>query len=73
MKKTETEMRTKTKATPVEKTWLSNKEAQMYLGMSQDFFKDLRQDGILSYYKVRNAVFYRKTDIDRLVENGRVY
>lgn len=57
----------------VEKTWLSNREAQIYLGMSPDFLKDLRQDGLLGYYKVRNAVFYRKSDIDRLLEKGKVY
>lgn len=65
-------MRTgKSRTVQIEKTWLSNKEAQAYLGMSSDFLKDLRQDGLLAYYKVRNAVFYRKEDIDRLVERGR--
>ncbi len=63
----------KTRKTEIEKTWLSSKEAQAYLGMSPDFLKDLRQDGMLAYYKIRNAVFYRKADIDRLVEKGRVY
>lgn len=63
----------KAKTEPVEKIWLSSKEAQAYLGMSADFLKDLRQDGFLNYYKIRNAVFYRKEDIDRLVENGRVF
>lgn len=56
----------------MEKAWLSNKEAQAYLGMSADFFKDLRASGQLTFYKVRGAVFYRKCDIDRLVEKGRV-
>lgn len=56
----------------IEKLWLSNKEAQAYVGMSSDFFKDLRASGQLRFFKVGGAVFYRKGDIDRLIERGRV-
>ena len=57
----------------VERIWLSNKEAQVYLGMSQDFFHQLRRTGQLAYYQVGNkAVFYKKEDIDRLLENSLV-
>lgn len=62
----------KTTTTPVAKLWLSNAEAQKYLGMSSSFFKRLRQNGRLRYYKVGTSVFYKKTDIDRLVESSRV-
>lgn len=57
---------------PVEKTWLSNKEAQRYLGVGMDFFKRLRATGQLPFSKVGSTVFYRKADIDRLLERSRV-
>lgn len=60
------------KVLEVEKVWLSSKEAEAYLGMSADFFKDLRANGQIRFYKVRRAIFYKKSDIDRLVEKSRV-
>ena len=68
----ETKVTRQGKVLDTEKVWLSNSEAQAYLGMSAGFFKDLRANGQIHFYKVRGAVFYRKTDIDRLVEKGRV-
>lgn len=56
----------------IDKVWLNNKEAQAYLGMSADFFKDLRANAQIRFYKVRGAIFYKKSDIDRLVEKGMV-
>lgn len=56
----------------VDKVWLSNAEAQRYLGMSADFLKSLRESGQLSFYKVRRAVFYKKSDIDRLMERNKI-
>lgn len=56
----------------MEKVWLNSREAQAYLGMSADFFKDLRANGQIHFYKVRGAIFYKKSDIDRLVEKSRV-
>ena len=56
----------------VDKIWLSNDEAQKYLGMSKDFLYNLRSEGLLHYYKLRGAVFYKKADIDRLVERHKV-
>jgi hypothetical protein len=60
------------KVLEVEKVWLNSKEAEAYLGMSADFFKDLRANGQIRFYKVRGAIFYKKSDIDRLVEKSRV-
>lgn len=60
------------KVLDTEKVWLSNAEAQSYLGMSAGFFKDLRANGQIHFYKVRGAIFYKKSDIDRLVEKSRV-
>lgn len=61
-----------TVVTSVDKVWLSNKEAQTYLGVGMDFFKSLRASGQLSFFKVGRTVFYRKRDIDRLIEKNRV-
>lgn len=57
--------------TQTEKVWLSNKEAQAYLGVGLDFFKAIRREGTMPFYKVGKTVFYRKRDIDRLIERGR--
>lgn len=60
------------KVLPVEKVWLSSKELQAYLGMGKDFVDSLRESGRLRYYKIgARAVFYRKSDVDRLIEKGR--
>lgn len=56
----------------VEKVWLSNAEAQKYLGVSESFLKRLRLNGKMSFYKLGGKVFYKKADIDRLVTKGRV-
>lgn len=61
-----------TKIAPIGKIWLSNHDAQVYLGVGVDFFKRLRANGKIPFYKVGGTVFYRKNDIDRLLEKGRV-
>lgn len=58
--------------TQIEKIWLSNKEAQVYLGVGMDFLKNLRSSGRISFFKVGTTVFYRKRDIDKLIEKNRV-
>ena len=47
--------------------WLSNKEAAKYLGVSKDWLKDRREDGMLHYSVVGNTIFYIKKEIDRLI------
>ena len=57
---------------PLEKKWVTNEEAQAYLGVSKGFMQNLREKGKLPYYKVGSVVFYRVEDIDRLIEDGKV-
>ena len=57
---------------PVEKIWLSNKEAQTYLGMSEDFFTRLRNEAKIHYYRIGRCVFYNKQDIDDLVLKNKI-
>lgn len=61
------------KVTEIDKVYMSNAEAQAYLGVGPDFFVTLRAEGKLPYYKVGKTVFYRKSAIDKLIESSKVY
>ena len=52
--------------------WISNKEAASYLGVSKDWLKDRRNDGLLHYSVVGNTIFYIKKEIGDLVRGGAV-
>ena len=52
--------------------WLSNKEAQKYLGVSKEWLKDRRLDGTLHYSMVGKTIFYIKSEIDNLVRYNAV-
>jgi len=58
---------------PVEKIWLSQQEAAEYLGMGKSFIVSLRKSGTLPHYMVGNSAFFKKEDIDNLIESNRVY
>lgn len=62
----------KGKITQVEKLFLTNKEAQAYLGVSPDFLKDLRSNARISYSKVGKMIWYEKKDLDNLVRKAKV-
>lgn len=47
----------RTTVTSIDKIWLSNSEAQKYLGIGSAFFKRLRSTGQLRFYKIGTAVF----------------
>lgn len=55
------------------KVWLSSREAAEYLGMSKDYVASLRRLGILPYSMIGNSAFFRKRDIDELLEKNMVY
>lgn len=61
------------KTAELQKLYISNKEAEAYLGVGSDFLKKLRLGGRLPYYKVGKTVFYKVTVLNRLVESGKVY
>lgn len=56
----------------INKIWMSQKEAQQYLGVSKDWLKDRREKGTLHYSLVGNTAFYLKSEIDNLITNGAV-
>jgi hypothetical protein len=60
------------RTTELAKVWMSNAEAQKYLGVGAAFLKNLRATARLPFYKVGNTVFYKVTDLDRLVSRGKV-
>ncbi len=55
------------------KVWLSSREAAEYLGMSKDYVASLRRLGLLPYSMIGNSAFFRKRDIDELLEKNMVY
>ena len=63
---------TKSATVDVSKIWMSQKEAQKYLGVSKDWLKERRLNGILSYSMVGTTVFYIKSQIDNLIKDNAV-
>lgn len=57
---------------PGGKDWLTNKEAQAYLGLSKATLARYRADKTLPYSRVNAAVYYRLADIEALLERGLV-
>ncbi len=54
--------------------YLTNKSIITYLGgVSKDFIKELRETGELPYCKVRNTIFYKVSDVRRLIERNRIF
>lgn len=56
-----------------EQEFLTNKTILAYLGgVSKEFIKYLRETGALPYYKVRNTIFYKVSDVKKMIERHRV-
>ena len=56
----------------VDRIWLTQAEAAAYLGISPKTISRLRESGRLSFYRLDRLVLIKKSDIDRMVEQGRV-
>lgn len=57
----------------VDQEFLTNKTILAYLGgVSKEYIKDLRESGTLPYYKVRNTIFYKVSDVRKMVEKNRI-
>ncbi|PAP74814.1 hypothetical protein B1759_16695 [Rubrivirga sp. SAORIC476] len=52
------------------KNWLTNREAQDYLGLSKATLARYRADGTLPYSKVGASVFYRLSEVEALLERS---
>lgn len=57
---------------PLEKKWLSSKEAMKYLGCSIRFLKTLREKAEVNYSQMGKMTWYELKSIDRFLERNRV-
>lgn len=65
--------RKKAEVVEVEKIWLSTKEAAKYLGVTVSYIGELRRKGILPHSRIGNVSFFKKSEIDWMLEQNKVY
>jgi hypothetical protein len=57
----------------IDQEFLTNKTILAYLGgVSRDFIRNLRETGVLPFYKVRNTIFYKVSDVKKMIERHRI-
>lgn len=57
----------------IDQEFLTNKTILAYLGgVSRDFIRNLRETGVLPFYKVRNTILYKVSDVKKMIERHRV-
>ena len=52
--------------------WLRTNEASIYLGLSITQIHNLKRNGLLPYSKIAGTIYFKKTDIDQLLEANKV-
>lgn len=62
----------KTVKIDTKKLWMSQKEAQKYLGVGKDWLKERRLNGTLHYSMVGTTAFYIKSEIDNMIRINAV-
>lgn len=62
----------KTVKIDTKKLWMSQKEAQKYLGVGKDWLKERRLNGTLHYSMVGSTAFYIKSEIDNIIRSNAV-
>lgn len=60
------------KIVPVQKTWMSPKEAMEYLDCKEDFLRRLRKKGLISFSVVGRKYYYDLKSLERLIVKNRV-
>ncbi|RGM25310.1 helix-turn-helix domain-containing protein [Bacteroides sp. OM08-17BH] len=61
------------KVEPVNKLWLSAKEAMAYLGCSDKLLEKLRNDAEISFSQYnKRTIWYELRSLDRFIERNRV-
>jgi len=53
-----------------DREWLKSAEVRRMLGISPGTLQSLRISGTLPYRKVGGSMYYRRTDISRMMEGG---
>ena len=57
-----------------QKAWLNLEEAIAYMGFgSKDTFQKWRDSNVLPFSKVGRSIVYRRSDIDRLLEDNMIF
>ena len=58
----------------VERVWLNSADVIRYLNISHDVLDRLRREAKIRYYKPfgDKLVFYKKSEIDEIIQKGRV-
>ena len=58
----------------VERVWLNSADVMRYLNISHDVLDRLRREAKIRYYKPfgDKLVFYKKSEIDEIIQQGRV-
>lgn len=58
----------------VERVWLNSADVMRYLNISHDVLDRLRREAKIRYYKSfgDKLVFYKKSEIDEIIQKGRV-
>lgn len=52
------------------KQWLRTTEAAEYLGISTTQIHNFKREGVLPYTKLGGTLYFRKSDIDQLLEGN---
>nr|DAK73756.1 MAG TPA: excisionase [Caudoviricetes sp.] len=61
------------KVEPVQKTWLSAKEAMAYLGCSEKLLEKLRNNAEISFSQYnKRVIWYELRSLERFIERNRV-
>lgn len=57
----------------LQKRWLTTKEAMVYLGVSEDFMRRMREEDKVPYYKPLNSklCWYAVEDLDNFILKNR--
>lgn len=58
---------------PIDRIWFNTRDCMNYLGVKRGFIDNLRESGQLRYHKVGHTVFVKKSDLDRIIENSKVF
>lgn len=58
----------------VDRVWLNSADVMRYLNISHDVLDRLRREAKIRYYKPfgDKLVFYKKSEIDEIIQKGRV-
>lgn len=60
------------KVQPVNKIWLSRKEAMCFLGCADDYLRKVRKSGQVSFCRDGRMIWYNVNSLQRYIEKHKV-